>query len=464
MSKRMPIALDDEHIGRLLFKLTVPAFFGMFVMTLYNVIDTIFIGHYVGSMGIAGLSIVFPVQMLAMGIGQMTGMGGASVISRLIGSKQISRAEQSLGNALTSTAILSAIIMIIGLSNVDLCLKLTGASETVLPYARDYFTIILFGMFFQTLTMAMNGLVRAEGNAFHSMMGMIIGAVLNIILCAIFIIPLHWGVKGSALATVIAQSFSFAYFVWYYFSRRSYLKIHLKNFIPKLEILKPIYAIGVSSLAMILAGSLSAMLVNRVLVSYGGDYAISTFGIINRIMMFATMPGMVIGQGLQPILGYNYGAKRYDLALKSIKITLIWSTGLCLFSFLLLFFIPEIFIRVFSTDAQLIEMSVHASKRIFLVLYLLGFAFVGQLVFQALGKAVKSFITSLARPVLFLIPLVIILPRFFKLDGVWIAFAVTDVLTAIMTVALLIPQIQEMRKGSLTQLQPVKEALRRPVE
>jgi putative MATE family efflux protein len=437
--------LDDDRIGRLMFKLSLPAFMGMFVMTLYNVIDTIFIGNYVGPLGIAGLSIVFPFQMLSMGIGQITGMGGASVISRLIGAGNIQRAERALGNAVTSTVVLSILVMIIGLVNIDFWLKLMGASDAIMPYARDYMTIILIGMVFMTVAMATNGLIRSEGNARVAMIGMVIGAGLNIVLDAIFIIPLDMGVSGAALATVIAQVVSVAYFFSYYLRGKSYLKIRSRELMLELGVLKDIFAIGAASLARTLAGSLSAIFVNRTLGAYGGDFAISTFGIINRIMMFAMMPGMVIGQGLQPILGYNYGAKRYDRALKSIKIAFTVATTWCVIAFCVLFFFPEPFVRIFSSDAELIDMAGHAAKRIFLVLYLMGFLFVGSLTFQAMGKAVQSFITALARPAIFLIPSIYILPRFLELDGVWLSFPISDVLTLILTAILLIPQLKKLR-------------------
>ena len=208
MKNQTQSVLDDSRIGRLLLKLTLPTFFGMFIMTLYNVVDTIFIGHYVGPLGIAGLSIVFPIQLMSIGIGDMTGMGGASLISRSIGAGDLTKAERTLGNALTTNIVLSVIIMAAGLANPDFWLRLMRASETILPYARDFMTIILFGTVFSTLSMALNGLIRAEGNARVPMTGMIIGAILNIILCAVFIIPLDMGVRGSALATVIAQLLS----------------------------------------------------------------------------------------------------------------------------------------------------------------------------------------------------------------------------------------------------------------
>jgi putative MATE family efflux protein len=437
--------LDDDRIGRLLFKLSLPAFLGMFVMTLYNVVDTIFIGHYVGPMGIAGLSIVFPLQMLTIGIGELTGMGGASVVSRLIGAGNIPRAERAIGNAITTTVVLSVIMMIAGLANPDFWLRLMGSSETILPYARDYMTIILIGMFFMAFGMALSNLIRSEGNARTPMIGMIIGAVLNIILDAIFIIPLDMGIRGAALATVISQLISVLYFVRYYLSGKSFLKIYSKNLIIKWEILKSILAIGVASFARLLAASLSAMLVNRTLVAYGGDYAVSTFGILHRILMFAIMPGIVIGSGLQPILGFNYGAKRYGRALQVTKLAIIAATACSVIVFLVLYFSPEPFIHIFTNDTDLITLASYAAKRIFLAMPMIGFMMIGSLVFQSIGKAKQSFITAISRPVLFLIPLIFTLPRFLQLDGVWWSFPIADALTVLLTLSLLIPQIRELR-------------------
>lgn len=446
MNNQNKSVLDDERIGRLLLKLSLPTFFGMFIMTLYNVVDTIFIGHYVGPLGIAGLSIVFPLQMLAIGIGEMMGMGGASLISRSLGTGDKPQAERVLGNALTANIVLSAIIMILGLANPDFWLRLMGASETILPYARDFMTIIIIGVVFSTSAMALNSLIRAEGNARVPMTGMIIGAVINVILCAVFIIPLDMGVRGSALATVIAQLISVLYFMSYYVSGKSFLKLHYRNLIVKWNILKAILTIGVASFARLMAGSLSAIFVNRILITYGGDLAISTFGIINRIMMFAIMPGIAIGGGLQPILGFNYGAKRYNMALKSIKLAIVAATACCLLVFLVIYFAPEPFIRIFTADSELIAMGSYAAKRVFLSLYLIGFMMVGSLSFQSVGKATQAFVTAISRPILFLIPLIFILPRFWQLEGVWLAFPITDGLTCLLTLVLLIPQARELRK------------------
>ncbi|MCJ7426557.1 MAG: MATE family efflux transporter [Dehalococcoidales bacterium] len=446
MNNQNQNVLDDDRIGRLLLKLSLPTFFGMFVMTLYNVVDTIFIGHYVGPMGIAGLSIVFPLQMLSIAIGEMTGMGGASLISRSIGTGDLAKAERTLGNALTVNIVLSAIMMAAGLANPDFWLRLMGSSETILPYARDFMTIILIGTVFSTLAMALNSLIRAEGNARVPMTGMIIGAVTNVILCAIFIIPLDMGVRGSALATVIAQLISVLYFMSFYFSGKSFLKIHLQNLAFQWDILKGILSIGIASFVRLMAASLSAIFVNRMLITYGGDMAISTFGIINRIMMFAIMPGIAIGGGLQPILGFNYGAKRYDRAIRAIIFAMGAATACGLVVFGIVYFAPEPFIRIFTNDAGLIALGSYAAKRVFLALYMIGFIMVGSLVFQSIGKAVQSFVTAISRPFLFLIPLVLILPQFLGLEGVWLSFPIADGLTLLLTLMLLIPQIRELRR------------------
>jgi putative MATE family efflux protein len=438
--------LNDDRIGRLLLKLSIPAFIGMLVMTLYNVIDTIFISYKVGPLGIAGLSIVFPLQMLSLAIGQLAGIGGASPISRLIGAGNVPRAERVLGNSISLAVILSIVVSIVGLFNIDFLLRIMGSSDTILPYAKDYMTVILFGFVIQTLSMAMGSLIIAEGNARISMNGMIIGSVLNIVFCTVFVVGLNMGVRGSALATVLAQLISLSYYLWFRFSGKGFLKLQLKNLIIEWSVIKEICAIGVASFIQMLAVSLPIVFINRELGMYGGDIAISTFGILNRLMMFAILPGIVIGQGLQPILGFNYGARRFDRALRSIKIAMIAATICSVVAFSVLYFIPQPIIRIFTDDAQVISLASHGAKDMFLTAYLAGFLMVGSTIFQALGKAIPSFITAIARSALFLIPMVLILPHFWQLDGVWLAYPVTDALTCVLVITLFIPQMQSLQK------------------
>jgi putative MATE family efflux protein len=444
--------LDTEHVGHLLFKLTLPAFFGMFVQTLYNVVNTIFIGHTAnGEIAIAGLSIVFPVQMLFMGVGMMIGMGGTSLISRFIGSRETERAERTLGNGMTCIIILSIILTAVLLPNIDGFLRLIGASDEVLPYARDYLRIIVGGTVFNLIGMALLNFVRAEGNARVPMIANIVGAGLNIILDYILIMVLGMGVVGAALGTVTAQIVVMVYLSIYYLSKNSYLEFHFKNMRLDFGILKGMLSIGVSSFVQTVASSFSAMFLLREVVTYGGDIYLSAFGIIQRVMMFATMPAMVTGQGVQPILGFNYGAKRYHLALRALKIAVIASTSFSLFAFLILYFIPGPIIQIFNTDPALVEAGIRASRLVFLSMPIMGLVMVGSTSFMSIGKAVQAFVTAVARPALFLIPAVVVLPKFFELNGVFLSFPTSDALTLILTIILIIPVIREFQRNSDTQ-------------
>jgi putative MATE family efflux protein len=438
--------LDTDRIGWLLVKLATPAFFGMFVQTLYNVVNTIFIGQFVGPLGIAGLSIVFPLQMLAMGIGMMVGMGGSSLISRFLGAGNTDDAERTVGNGITISIVFSLVVTLAVLPLVNFWLRLIGASDAVLPYAREYLVIVISGTVFNVLAMTLLNFARAEGNARVGMTSMIIGGVLNIILDAIFIVWLRMGVTGAALGTVIGQTVSMIYLAIYYLSGSSYLKFRIRNLRLDFSILKQMFAIGVASFVQTIAGSLSAMILINMVVKYGGDIALGAFGIIQRVMMFAIMPGMVFGQGLQPILGFNYGAKRYDLAVKAIFLAAIVSTSLSLLAFFVLYFFPESIMRIFTSDAPLIEMGTYASKLVFLSMPIMGAVMVGQIIFQALGKAVQAFITALVRPIIFLIPAVLLMSHLWQLDGVFLAFPISDVLTLLLVLGLLSPIINQFRR------------------
>jgi len=421
----------------------------MFVMTLYNVVDTIFIGHAVGSLGIAGLTIVFPFQMLAMGLGMMIGIGGASLISRSLGAHDFQRAERTLGNAIFCIFVLGITIAVVGLSNSSFWLRLFGASETILPYAKDYMDVILLGVVFRMFAMSASSLVRAEGNARVPMISMIIGAILNILLDAVFILALGMGVKGAAIATVLSQVLTSLYIIRYYLFQGGSLKVHLRNFVPAYTVMREIIIIGFGSFVRTAGGSLVAIIVNRTLVAYGGDLAVASYGLVHRTMMFIFMPIMSVGQGLQPILGFSYGARRFDRALQVIRLSAIVATIFSTISFLIIFFFPAPIMGIFTNDGSLVSAGSHAAKLIFLAAYLIGFQMVGSVVFQALGKAVPTFVTATSRQILFLLPLVFILPNFLQLDGVWLSFPIADALSFILTLALFIPQIRALRKMDL---------------
>lgn len=446
MQNRNKTALESEKVGQLLWKLTLPMFFGMAIQALYNAVDTIFIGQFVGRMGIAGLSIAFPLQMLMMGVGQMVGLGGASLISRMIGKGDKAGAEKTLGNGVTLGVFLSLVLIAGVLPFVDFWLTLIGASDAVMPFARDYLTIIMAGAGFNIMSNAFLGFVRAEGNARVTMTTMIVASLLNIILDAVFIIALDMGVRGAAIATVISQGVSLAYVLFYYGSGAGYLKIRLRNFTPDFSILKQIFIIGIASFVQTTAGSISALLIIRMAVAYGGDISLSAFGIIQRIMWFSLMPSMVLGQGMQPILGFNYGAGRYHLVVKTIINASVASFLLGVVAFLLVFFIPEPIIRIFTSDEELITKCAYIARLVFLILPFFGVFNVGSMVFPSVGKALQTFIVAIARPVAFMIPLLLTLPRLLGEDGVWYTFPASDGLTFFLVLSLLIPLIKNLKK------------------
>lgn len=434
-----------------MFKLAAPAFMGMFVQTMYNTINTIFIGQFVGTEAIAGLSIVFPLQMLMMGLGMMVGVGGLSVISRSIGAGDDAMAEHTLGNCFTASVALAVAIMIIILPFMDFWLRLIGASDAVLPYAKDYLGITIASSVFTLLSVSLLTLVRAEGNTRIPMMAMILASLLSIGLSALFIIVLGWGIKGAASATAISQVVSMLFLLSYYFRGKSYLEIHTKNFKPDTKILKAMFSIGIASFMQTTATSISSMILLHSVVKYGGDIALGAFGIIQRIMMISNLPAMTIGQGLQPLLGFNYGAKRFKLAIKGIYLAYLSATVLSVIAFIFVYHYPGPIVQIFRNDPELIEMGAYAAKLTFLALPLMGILMVSQMIFQALGRATQAFITAIARPIVFLVPLVLILPHSLGLDGVFLSLPAADTISFILAMVLLIPIINEFRQATAQQ-------------
>jgi putative MATE family efflux protein len=440
--------LDTDRIGWLLVKMALPAFAGMFVQAMNNVINTIFVGQYVGTDAIGGLGIVFPLQMFAMGIGMMVGIGGLSVISRSLGEGDEAQAERALGNCFTAGLALSIIVMIILIPFGKFWLGLIGAADDVLSYAYTYLVIIISATIFNTFATSLLTLIRAEGNTRVGMIAMITSAVLCVILTALFVAEMKWGVAGAALATVLSQIVSMLYLFSYYVRGKSYLKIHFKNFKPDFTILRSMLAIGISSFVQTVSSSISGMILIHYVGFYGGSVALSAFTILQRIMMFVTMPAMVIGQGLQPILGFNYGSRRFRFGLKGIYMAYISSTILCLIGFALVYIFPAQIVGIFRDDPALVEMGVYAMRLVFLAVPLMGLVMVGQMIFQAIGKAGLSFVAALSRPIIFLIPLCLILSHFWKLEGTLLSFPAADTLTFIFVGILVIPVIIEFRKAA----------------
>ena len=430
--------LRDTKISTLLWRFSIPAIVGMLVNALYNIVDRIFVGQGVGSFGIAAIVVGFPYMMLMMSFGMLVGMGSTALVSIKLGERKKDEAELTMGNAFTLMVIVSFLLSIFGLIFIKPILTISGGSEVVLPFAIDYLRIILLGGIFNGIGFGMNNIIRAEGNPRIAMTTMLIGALLNTILDPIFIFLFEWGIKGAAIATILSQLVSAVWVMWYFFSGKSTLRFHLKNLKLNRSIVSKIFTIGTAPFVLQLGATLLNVILNNSLLIYGGNTAISVMGIINSINMLILMPIFGINQGAQPIVGYNYGAQQYNRVKETVKIASLAATGVVIVGFIFIMAFPQGFIVLFNkTDQELISMGVKALRIIQLMLPLVGFQVVGSGYFFAIGKAKEAMFLSLIRQILILIPLVVILPRFMGLIGIFVSIPISDGLAFILTAILL---------------------------
>ncbi len=433
-------ALGEERIGPLLFRLSVPATVGMLAMALYNVVDTIFIGRGLGSLAIAGVSIVMPIQMLIFSLSQTLGLGAASIISRRLGAKDLPGAENAFGNVLLLNIMVSGMIVLLGYLFADKLLYLFGSQGEMVPYAYDYFIYILIGTPFLMFDMIFNNVNRAEGNIKIAMITMIMAAVLNIIFDPIFIFVLKLGVKGAAIASVLSQFLTMLFLIYFFYSGRSILTFQWKYFTPNFKVIKEILAIGASSFARHGAASVLAAILNHSLFAFGGEMAVAIYGIINRILRMTFMPLFGLVQAFMPITGYNYGAKNYQRVLQTLKFSVKYATLTVIGIFAFLMILAEPIFSIFNKDPLLVKEGARALRLIILLTPLIGFQMIGAGYFQALGKALQAFVLAIARQILFLLPLIFLLPHFLKLDGIWLAFPVADILAVGVTLLMVVPE------------------------
>jgi len=434
--------LADERVGRLLVSLSTPAMIGMFVTALYNVVDAIFVGRGVGTLAIAGIAIVFPIQIVVMAIAQMLGIGGAAIISIALGAGDYSKAEKTFGNVLLLVIGFGIVMATLGNIFIDELLRIFGASDTVLPYSKDYASIILYGTVFFSFAMTSNNIVRSEGRATVAMTSMLVSAILNIILDPIFIFGFGWGIRGAAGATVISQFAAVIYLVIYFSSGKSSLKIHRKSLLLETKIITEILAIGSASFLRQVSTSIMVIFMNHTLRIYGGDLAIAIFGIMHRILMFISMPIFGIAQGLQPITGFNYGAKRYGKAKRVLHLSIQATTIIGVIGAVIIVLFPRILLSIFTIDQNLISIGSRALRIFIIALPLTGFQVVGTTLFQAIGKARQALGLTVGRQVV-LIALVFLLSHWFQLDGIWVAFPLSDFLFFFVVLALYLPQLRE---------------------
>ena len=450
--------LANEKVGTLLLKFSIPAIIGMLVNALYSVVDRIFIGRGVPDpLALSGVAITFPITNVIMAFGMLVGIGGAAVVSIKLGQHKKEDAEKIIGNAFVLVVIFSIGVSVIGLVFLEPILLLLGASPATMPYAKQFGFIILLGVILQNAGFGMNPFIRSEGNAVMAMVTMLIGAILNFILNPIFIFALHMGVVGSALATVISQAVCSVWVLSYFLRGKSLLKLKRKNMKLQKKVVIEILEIGISPFAMQMAAGLITVTFNKSLSRYGGDLAIGAFSLINSVNMLILMPVFGLNQGAQPIIGYNYGAKSYKRVKLALKYAAIVATIMTALGFIFVQLFSVQIISIFNnSDKELINLGSRGIKIFLIMLPLIGSQVVFTNYFQAIGKAKVSMFLSILRQVIVLFPLILLMPHFFKLDGIWMAGPASDFISFIITAFMIVNEIKRMNKNEKS-LEQIKE-------
>jgi len=437
--------LGELPVGKLLLEFSIPAIIAMVANALYNVVDSIFVGRGVGSLALTAVTIAFPIMIILMAFGMLIGVGTTALISIRLGQQNRREAEEILGTAFAMSVVLGIALPVIILIFMDPILIFLGATPDVFPYAKQFSTIVVMGAVFQFLSFGMNNTIRADGNPMISMGTMLFSAGANTLLNPLFIFVFHWGVRGSALATVITMTLVSGYIIYYYTKGPSNLKLRRVNFRVRIDLLRQIISIGMSPFLLQLAASVTTFIFNSSLLKYGGEMAVAAMGVINRSVMMLLMPIFGINQGAQPIIGYNYGAKKYDRVKKTLTIAATAATLICVLGFIAVEVFSSQIIGLFNKEEELIEIGTHGIRIFLLILPIVGIQIVITHYFQSVGKAGKAIFLSLTRQVLFLIPLLFILPRFLQLDGIWASGPVADFLSAILAIILLKKEFRHLQ-------------------
>lgn len=425
-------------ISQLLIKFSAPAVAGMFVNAIYNIISRIYVGQDVGANGLAGITILFPLGMIYMGFSALIGVGANALFSIRLGEKKEEEAQMILGNAFVLLALISGIITLGSYFFLDSFLGFLGADSEVLPYARDYAKVVLPGYFLFAISVGLNNFIRSSGHPKTAMATQFIGALINIVLGPIYIFVFDWGIQGAAAATVSGQAVSFIWVMLFFTGQRSFYKLHWKFFRLKAYIALDSMAIGFSQFAFQLASSTLNVILNHSLLKYGGNLAISAVGIAVSVNTLVMMPLIGLSQGAQPLIGYNYGARKYATSIQTLKMAMRWGMGITTAGFILL----EIFARpiasVFNSDNMaLVDLSAQVIRLFNLLLPIVPLQVLTTSFFQAINKPLKAAFLSLSRQVLLVIPLVLILPLFWGLTGVFLAPVFADAISVTLSVIMI---------------------------
>ncbi len=423
--------LATENIGKLLWNYSLPAIIGTVVMSLYNIVDRIFIGQGVGPLAISGLALTFPFMNILMAFGMLIGAGSASRVSITLGQNNKDKAEKILANAVILTFLISGTAVILSLIFMNDLLRMFGGTDNTIQYAHDYMIIIIPGGIFTALYFGLNNILRASGYPQKAMYNILLGASINIVLDPIFIFVFDWGIQGAAIATVISYFFGTINVASHFMLKSSTLRFHIHNFKLEKDIVKSILSIGMSPFSMQLGTSLVVIFINSTLLKYGGDLAIGAYGIINSINMLVVMFIVGLNQGSQPIVGFNYGARNFERVFKTLRYTIVIATGLSTIGFIIGTFIPTQAVSLFTSDVELKRIAAVALHISVIMFPVIGFQVVVSNFFQSIGKAKLSIFLSLTRQFIFLIPAIFILPTIFGLNGAWAVMPVSDGLASI---------------------------------
>ncbi len=447
-----PHDLGTEKISKLLARYAIPAIIAMSSVSLYNIIDSVFIGHVVGAMALSALAIAMPLMNLSAAFGSMVGIGSAALISINLGEGKRERTFHILGNQILLNLIIGSVLTVASLLFLDNILVMFGASAETLPYARDFMRIILAGCVVNHLFWGFNEVMRASGYPRRAMGVMLTSIVLTVVLNAVFLFGFGWGVKGSALATVLAQACCVGLEIAHFSSPKSFLHFRSGIFRLRRRIVGGIISIGVAPFLLNFSACIVVIFVNRALAVNGGDLYSGAYGVMNRVVMLFIMICAGLNQGMQPVVGFNYGARQYGRVVAALRQTIFCAVGVMTVAFLLGELVPEAVARLFvkpgDPDAdQLIAISARAMRLVMMIFPIIGFQIVVSNFFQYIGKASKAILLSMTRQMLFLVPLLLILPRTMGATGVWISFPIADAIAVVLAAVLLFFQLRQFKKS-----------------
>lgn len=441
-----PIALGTEKIGKLLMQYAIPAIIAMTASSLYNMVDSIFIGHGVGAMAISGLALTFPLMNLAAAFGSLVGVGAATLISVKLGQRDYDTAQRVLGNVLVLNIIIGLAFTVLTLIFLDPILYFFGGSDSTVGYAHDYMEIILLGNVITHLYLGLNAVLRSAGHPQKAMIATVATVAINTALDPLFIYGFGWGIRGAAIATITAQVIALLWQFKIFSNKSELLHFHQGIFRLKRKIVFDSLAIGMSPFLMNLASCFIVILINQGLKRYGGDLAIGAFGIVNRLVFLFVMIVMGLNQGMQPIAGYNFGAQLYPRVTQVLKLTIYGATIVTTSGFLMGMLIPDLAVSVFTSHEELVRLSAEGLRIVVFFFPIVGFQMVTSNFFQSIGMAGKAIFLSLTRQVLILIPCLLILPRWYGQTGVWVSMPLADFLASLISACMLWWQFRQFRR------------------